>query len=259
MRVCIGEGIISCQKMKKLGSSHEKGKRNIVLILLFSSSFAVMLHKQSLKAHKLPKTFPEWRCALGTPGSKERVWTCCPMGWKPFRANCYYLSSDSMSGDESEKNCTGMGSHLVVINTQAEQDFLLSWTKVIFSSSRTYFIGLSAQEVEAQWRWVDQTPYNETAIPSGAERGSGGPLWVQSGSGESGGVGVLVVACDMHHVDVTLPADCVVHHEAARELGVVEGDVAATQDYIHMTAQEETSQWCSRNLPLCNQTPAYAP
>ncbi|KYO44664.1 C-type lectin domain family 4 member A [Alligator mississippiensis] len=123
----------------------------------------VMLHKQSPKAHKLPETFPEWRCALGTPGSKEWVWTCCPMGWKPFRVNCYYLSSDSMSGDESEKNCTGMGSHLVVINTQAEQDFLLNWTKDIFSSRRTYFIGLSAQEVEAQWRWVDQTPYNKTA------------------------------------------------------------------------------------------------
>ncbi|XP_059582761.1 C-type lectin domain family 4 member D-like [Alligator mississippiensis] len=131
----------------------------LLLCVALIITLIVILHK----GHGLPETFPEWRCALGTPGSKEQFWTCCPMGWKPFRANCYYLSSDSMSWDESEKNCTGMGSHLVVINTQAEQDFLLSWTKTIFSSRRSYFIGLSAQEVEAQWCWVDQTPYNKTA------------------------------------------------------------------------------------------------
>ncbi|XP_014379679.1 C-type lectin domain family 4 member D-like [Alligator sinensis] len=139
----------------------------LIPVLIFKACITcgclVILHKQSLKAHKLPETFPEWRCALGTPGSKEGVWTCCPMGWKPFQATCYFLSSDSMSWDESEKNCMGMGSHLVVINTQAEQDFLLNWTKDIFSSRQSYFIGLSAQEVEAQWRWVDQTPYNKTA------------------------------------------------------------------------------------------------
>ncbi|XP_019399714.1 PREDICTED: C-type lectin domain family 4 member A isoform X1 [Crocodylus porosus] len=89
----------------------------LLLCVALIITLIVILHKD----HKLPETFPEWHCALGTPGSKARTWTCCPVSWKRFQANCYYSASDSMSWDESEKNCTGMGSHLVVINTQAEQ------------------------------------------------------------------------------------------------------------------------------------------
>lgn len=46
---------------------------------------------------------------------------CCPKGWKRFKRNCYFLSTDKMSWAESEQNCTGMGSQLVVINSKAEQ------------------------------------------------------------------------------------------------------------------------------------------
>ncbi|XP_014452133.1 C-type lectin domain family 4 member E isoform X1 [Alligator mississippiensis] len=124
----------------------------------------VILHKQSHEAHRtLPETFPEWHCAQGMPGSKELVWTCCPMGWKAFQTSCYYFSSDVMSWDDSEKNCTAMGSHLVVINTKAEQDFLLNWVKEMLADLpvKMYYIGLTAQEAEGQWCWVDHTPYNK--------------------------------------------------------------------------------------------------
>ncbi|NXT37878.1 CLC4D protein, partial [Pelecanoides urinatrix] len=89
-----------------------------------------------------------------------RGWTCCPKGWKRFQKSCYYLSDDQMPWPESVRNCTGMGSQLVVISTQAEQNFV---TKELPQSSRgrNYYIGLGAQEV-GQWRWLDQTPYNET-------------------------------------------------------------------------------------------------
>ncbi|NXR09923.1 CLC4D protein, partial [Semnornis frantzii] len=83
-------------------------------------------------------------------------WKCCPKAWKRFQKNCYYLSTDKMSWVESEQNCTGMGSHLVVINSKAEQVS----KKII--NSENYYIGLKAQEV-GQWHWVDQTPLNETA------------------------------------------------------------------------------------------------
>uniref|UniRef100_A0A7M4F5F6 C-type lectin domain family 4 member D n=1 Tax=Crocodylus porosus TaxID=8502 RepID=A0A7M4F5F6_CROPO len=130
-----GRGIF-CQKTKKLGCSPAGVSPPTLQGILLYFAFSLL---------------------------PARTWTCCPVSWKRFQANCYYSASDSMSWDESEKNCTGMGSHLVVINTQAEQDFLLRWTKDIYSDRRGYFIGLSAQEVEAQWRWVDQTPYNQTA------------------------------------------------------------------------------------------------
>ncbi|KAF1544154.1 C-type lectin domain family 4 member D, partial [Eudyptula albosignata] len=88
-------------------------------------------------------------------------WTCCPKGWKRFQKSCYYTSDDKMPWAESVQNCTGMGSHLVVINTKAEQVFLTNELQ----QSRTgtnYYIGLRAQVV-GRWQWVDQTPYNEMA------------------------------------------------------------------------------------------------
>ncbi|XP_061328232.1 C-type lectin domain family 4 member A isoform X1 [Pezoporus flaviventris] len=90
----------------------------------------------------------------------EYVWACCPKGWKRFEGSCYYLSGDMMSWSDSEQNCTGMGSHLVVINSEAEQDFL---SKEVKKHPRrdNHYIGLSAQM--GQWHWVDQTPFNVTA------------------------------------------------------------------------------------------------
>uniref|UniRef100_A0A8C8RYQ8 C-type lectin domain-containing protein n=1 Tax=Pelusios castaneus TaxID=367368 RepID=A0A8C8RYQ8_9SAUR len=92
----------------------------------------------------------------------KRVWTCCPMGWELFHTSCYYFSSskDIMSWSDSERNCTGMGSHLVVINTEDEQAFLSNWKlgKGTGMSVESYYIGLTQQEEKGQWRWVDQTP-----------------------------------------------------------------------------------------------------
>ncbi|NXN41720.1 CLC4E protein, partial [Rhinoptilus africanus] len=79
-------------------------------------------------------------------------WTCCPNGWKRFQESCYYLSSDLLSWVESVRNCSGMGSRLVVINSPAEQ----------FPKGRNYYIGLHAQEV-GKWQWVDQTPFHQEA------------------------------------------------------------------------------------------------
>ncbi|NWH84088.1 CLC6A protein, partial [Aegithalos caudatus] len=83
-------------------------------------------------------------------------WMCCPNGWRFFHASCYYLSADTMSWAESEQNCTGMGSQLVVINSKAEQV-----KKVTNIYETKYYIGLAASE-NGQWQWVDQTPYENT-------------------------------------------------------------------------------------------------
>ncbi|NXO40011.1 CLC4D protein, partial [Locustella ochotensis] len=91
-------------------------------------------------------------------------WTCCPKGWRFFQGSCYYLSLDTMSWAESEQNCTGMGSHLVVINSRAEQEFLFNLTKEKVTNiyETKYYIGLAAYK-SGQWQWVDQTPYENTA------------------------------------------------------------------------------------------------
>ncbi|KFP98348.1 C-type lectin domain family 4 member E, partial [Leptosomus discolor] len=91
-------------------------------------------------------------------------WMCCPEGWRCFQEKCYYLSTDRMSWFESEQNCTGMGSHLVVINSKEEQEFLFNLAKGVFTNAyeTKYYIGLTAYK-NGQWQWVDQTPYTKTA------------------------------------------------------------------------------------------------
>ncbi|XP_074757252.1 C-type lectin domain family 4 member D-like [Athene noctua] len=109
----------------------------------------------------LQQAFTEWRCISAEPQGKERGWTCCPKDWKRFQKGCYYISDDKMSWAESVQNCTGMGSHLVVINSKAEQVFLSIFLQ---ASSRgpNFYIGLRAEKV-GEWHWVDQTPFNVSA------------------------------------------------------------------------------------------------
>lgn len=51
-----------------------------------------------------------------------------------------------------------MGAHLVVINTQEEQEFLFHAKP----RRREFYIGLTDQVVEGQWKWVDDTPFMES-------------------------------------------------------------------------------------------------
>ncbi|XP_059112876.1 C-type lectin domain family 4 member A-like isoform X2 [Peromyscus eremicus] len=88
----------------------------------------------------------------------DKVWSCCPKDWKPFSSHCYLISNDSASWRESEEKCSSMGAHLMVVHSQEEQDFI---TKIL-DPKANYYIGLS-DPGHRQWRWVDQTPYNESA------------------------------------------------------------------------------------------------
>ncbi|NXQ38365.1 CLC4E protein, partial [Catharus fuscescens] len=91
----------------------------------------------------------------------DRGWICCPEGWRRFQRSCYFLSLDRMNWAESEQNCTGMGSQLVVINSKAEQEFLFEQIKQ--SPQRdNFYIGLFKDQ-DGQWQWVDKTPYNMSA------------------------------------------------------------------------------------------------
>ncbi|XP_027626905.1 C-type lectin domain family 4 member A-like isoform X5 [Tupaia chinensis] len=88
---------------------------------------------------------------------QERVWSCCPKNWKSFGSSCYFVSTEQKSWQESEKNCSGMGAHLLVINSQEEQEFITKDLRKNFA----YYMGLSDPEGQRHWQWVDQTPYNK--------------------------------------------------------------------------------------------------
>ncbi|NP_001397513.1 C-type lectin domain family 4 member A isoform d [Mus musculus] len=89
----------------------------------------------------------------------DKVWSCCPKDWRLFGSHCYLVPtvSSSASWNKSEENCSRMGAHLVVIQSQEEQDFITG----ILDTHAAYFIGLW-DTGHRQWQWVDQTPYEES-------------------------------------------------------------------------------------------------
>ncbi|XP_039076588.1 C-type lectin domain family 6 member A-like isoform X2 [Hyaena hyaena] len=85
------------------------------------------------------------------------VWACCPCSWKSFGSSCYFISTEQNFWSKSEQNCVAMGAHLVVINTEAEQNFLVQK----LNESLSYFLGLSDTQGNDNWQWIDKTPYKE--------------------------------------------------------------------------------------------------
>lgn len=96
-------------------------------------------------------------CKEDHPSEEDKVWSCCPKDWEPFSSHCYFIPTNSASWSESQEKCSSMGAHLMVVHSKEEQDFI---TKIL-RLNVAYFIGLKDLG-HGQWRWVDQTPYNES-------------------------------------------------------------------------------------------------
>ncbi|XP_004692983.1 PREDICTED: C-type lectin domain family 4 member A-like isoform X2 [Condylura cristata] len=88
--------------------------------------------------------------------SREKAWSCCPKNWKSFDSNCYFIASEVKDWKESEKNCSAMQTHLLVVTSKEEQDFISS----ALNSRHAYYVGLLDPEGKNQWQWVDHTPFN---------------------------------------------------------------------------------------------------
>ncbi|XP_051011266.1 C-type lectin domain family 4 member A-like isoform X2 [Acomys russatus] len=135
----------------------------LLLAISFLAAFIIYFQKYSQlleeKKSTTDLTHNELNCIKNIHSPpKDKVWSCCPENWKPFGSNCYFTSTDSASWSESEQKCSSMGAHLVVIHSKEEQDFITG----ILNTAAAYFIGLR-DEGHRQWRWVDRTPYNESA------------------------------------------------------------------------------------------------
>ncbi|KAH0521211.1 C-type lectin domain family 4 member A [Microtus ochrogaster] len=127
---------------------------SVSLNILFQMYSDLLEEKDSIK--QLNHT--ELDCIKDHPSEEDKVWSCCPKDWEPLSSHCYFIPTDSASWSKSEEKCSSMGAHLLVVHSREEQDFI---TKILILYA-SYFIGLS-DPGHRQWRWVDQTPYNESA------------------------------------------------------------------------------------------------
>ncbi|KAL2079241.1 hypothetical protein ACEWY4_024985 [Coilia grayii] len=84
----------------------------------------------------------------------------CTAGWEYFSGKCYYFSTDMKNWAESRDACVTMGGHLVIIETEEEQDFLSRQNPTL---PNRYWIGLTDSAKEGEWRWVDNGLLNDNA------------------------------------------------------------------------------------------------
>ncbi|XP_023404840.1 C-type lectin domain family 4 member D [Loxodonta africana] len=134
----------------------------VVFISLLSACFitsCLVTHRNFLRCERGTrglKYHSKLTCNKENSKLKGSTWNCCPVDWRAFQSNCYIILNDKKTWDESVKNCTGMGANLVTISTEAEQNFIIQSLDTQFS----YFLGLTNQNTEGQWQWVDRTPFN---------------------------------------------------------------------------------------------------
>ncbi|XP_041036069.1 C-type lectin domain family 17, member A-like [Carcharodon carcharias] len=88
----------------------------------------------------------------------------CPSGWKIHNQHCYRFSTDTVNWDSAKQLCESQTSHLIIINTEQEQNFIM---KYLENKPGGYWIGLTDGESEGNWKWVDGTPVSFTQWDQG--------------------------------------------------------------------------------------------
>ncbi|XP_074526954.1 uncharacterized protein LOC141790777 [Halichoeres trimaculatus] len=104
---------------------------------------------------KLAENFPEWPC------EKD---------WKKFNGSCYYVSRTKMNWHSSRSSCQAKAGDLAIINSNEERGFLVG----LVSSGANIWIGLTDDDEEGTWQWVDGTLVTTTYWEPGQPNSSGG-------------------------------------------------------------------------------------
>ncbi|XP_057711680.1 asialoglycoprotein receptor 1 [Corythoichthys intestinalis] len=111
--------------------------------------------KQLATLNTISRTVATLRCSLDrllNNGSTSASATCCPLDWVSFSSSCYHFSRSLKSWHDARDWCNGHESHLAIILTDEEWDFVHD-----HAAGRFYWVGLTDER--GSWEWVNQTPY----------------------------------------------------------------------------------------------------
>ncbi|XP_038047586.1 snaclec trimecetin subunit beta-like [Patiria miniata] len=92
-------------------------------------------------------------------GGLSTLSALCPPGWKNWHQSCYAIYFDRISWVDASKSCDGKHSHLVVPNSQAENDFL--WRMVMeryeTAEERGVLIGCKRESADSSFECTGNT------------------------------------------------------------------------------------------------------
>uniref|UniRef100_A0A8C6SUV1 C-type lectin domain-containing protein n=1 Tax=Neogobius melanostomus TaxID=47308 RepID=A0A8C6SUV1_9GOBI len=131
-----------------------------VLLLAAIIGIRVILHDKQLPRNLAetvtPTAAPDTSCPLKLP---------CDTGWKLNGIKCYHFSTTKSSWDQSRDECQEKGGDLVKIDSREQQRFLFYEGRELIKTNDNedkFWIGLTDAVIEDQWRWVDDTPLNQS-------------------------------------------------------------------------------------------------
>nr|XP_046236723.1 asialoglycoprotein receptor 1-like [Scatophagus argus]XP_046236724.1 asialoglycoprotein receptor 1-like [Scatophagus argus] len=110
--------------------------------------------KQLSVLDSISRTVAKLRCSLERLINNGSLADgCCPLDWDIFETSCFYFSRTPKTWNDARDWCNGHESHLVILTTDEEWDFVTHHTAGTF-----YWVGLT-DERTGKWEWVNQTPY----------------------------------------------------------------------------------------------------
>ena len=105
----------------------------------------------------------------------------CPRGWMQHSSYCYYVSSTSLSWQDAQAYCNGLGAELVKITSEEENDFVLAlarrdattrglvWIGLLWSSTSEDFFWSDLSEPVYK-NWAENRPRNRDDLPCSVMR-----------------------------------------------------------------------------------------
>jgi hypothetical protein len=80
-------------------------------------------------------------------------WTEYTIPVQEYNGHYYQLFNDAMTWQEAKELCEGLRGHLIVINDEAEQNFM---TEIVADASKdNLWIGLYSDDDTLSWKWVN--------------------------------------------------------------------------------------------------------
>ncbi|EMP41808.1 C-type lectin domain family 2 member E, partial [Chelonia mydas] len=80
----------------------------------------------------------------------------CLNGWFRSQGKCYYFSKAEGNWTYSQNNCSSHAASLAGIDNLQELDFMLR-----YKGRLETWIGLTREEEDKPWKWVNGTPFND--------------------------------------------------------------------------------------------------
>ncbi|XP_042340908.1 CD209 antigen-like protein E [Plectropomus leopardus] len=122
----------------------------ITLLLLYTTGNSEWVKLQT--SYKNLSEERDWWQRRFEDMAKDRnaVQTNLPTGGVKYGTSHYYVSTEKKTWKESREACQSKGADLVIINSEEEQKFIIEFNKIIW-------IGLTDQDEEGVWKWVDGT------------------------------------------------------------------------------------------------------